>query len=107
MNINSFAVSLTVNSVKVSSDFLVTHFEFKEKMAAEGFASLTHEQSGTNIIYMQTGIEVLPEFMRYTPNSGNILAFVTTNIEAEEERLKQAYRLYYPYKPKNGVKNCL
>ena len=90
MNINSFAVSLTVNNVKVSANFLVTHFGFKEKMAADGFASLIHEESGTNIIFMQTGIDVLPEFMRHTPNAGSILAFVTTNIDAQEQRLKQA-----------------
>lgn len=90
MNINSFAVSLTVNNVNASAEFLKSHFCFIEKTTAEGFASLVHEESGTNIIFMQTGIEVLPEFIRHTPNAGNILAFVTTNIEAEEQRLKLA-----------------
>jgi uncharacterized glyoxalase superfamily protein PhnB len=90
MHIQSFAVSLTVDDVPASSQFLVTHFGFTEKMAADGFASLTHEQSGTNILFMQTGIEVLPPFMRQVRNSGSILAFVTTNIEAEEARLRQA-----------------
>ncbi len=88
--INSFSVSLTVNDVKASSNFLATHFGFEEKMAAAGFASLLHQQSGINIIFMQTGIDVLPTFMRHTPNAGSILAFVTTNIELEEQRLKQA-----------------
>lgn len=90
MNISSLSVSLTVNNVKKSSDFLTKHFGFKEKMAADGFASLIHEATGINIIYMQTGIEVLPEFMRNLPVAGTILAFVTTNLEAEEERLRLA-----------------
>lgn len=90
MNISSLSVSLTVNNVKKSSDFLTKHFGFKEKMAADGFASLIHEATGINIIYMQTGIEVLPEFMRNVPVAGTILAFVTTNLEAEEERLRLA-----------------
>lgn len=90
MNIQSFSVSLTVNNVKASSEFLVRHFGFKEKMAAEGFASLIHESSGINVIYLQTGIEVLPEFMRHIPTAGTILAFVTHNLEAEQERLRLA-----------------
>lgn len=90
MNITSFSVSLTVNNVKISSDFLIKHFGFKEKMSADGFASLIHEASGTNVIYMQTGIEVLPGFLRNVSVAGTILAFVTTNIEAEEERLRLA-----------------
>lgn len=89
MNISSLSVSLTVKDVKISSDFLVRHFGFKEKMAADGFASLIHD-SGINVIFMQTGIEVLPEFLRNVSVAGTILAFVTTNIEAEEERLRSA-----------------
>lgn len=90
MNITSFSVSLTVKSVKISSDFLIKHFGFKEKTSASGFASLVHETSGINVIYLQTGIEVLPEFLRSVSVAGTILAFVTTNIEAEEERLRLA-----------------
>lgn len=90
MNIQSFSVSLTVNNVKASSEFLIRHFGFKEKLAAEGFASLIHEFSGINVIYLQTGIEVLPEFMRHIPAAGTILAFVTHNLEAEQERLRLA-----------------
>ncbi len=90
MKINSFAVSLTVENVNLSSQFLVTHFGFVEKMAAEGFASLQHEQSGIHVIYLQRGIEVLPEFMRNIASEGTILAFVTTHIESEEKRLRSA-----------------
>jgi len=90
MNITSLSVSLTVNNVKSSGDFLIKHFGIKEKIAADGFASLIHETSGINVIYMQTGIEVLPEFLRYVTVAGTILAFVTTNLEAEEERLRLA-----------------
>lgn len=90
MNITSFSVSLTVNNVKISSDFLIKHFGFKEKMSADGFASLIHETSGINVIYMQTGIKVLPEFLRNVSVAGTILAFVTINLEAEEERLRLA-----------------
>jgi len=88
MDISSLSVSLTVKNVKTSSEFLVKYFGFKEKVAADGFSSLIHETSGINVIYMQTGIEVLPEFLRNVTAAGTILAFVTTNLEAEEERLR-------------------
>lgn len=90
MNITSLSVSLTVNNVEASSEFLTKHFGFKEKISANGFASLVHESSGINVIYMQTGIEVLPEFLRSVTVAGTILAFVTTNLEAEQERLRLA-----------------
>lgn len=90
MHITSFSVSLTVNNVQTSSDFLVKHFGFTQKIAADGFASLLHESAGINVIYMQTGLEVLPAALRTIPVAGTILAFVTTNLEAEEERLRLA-----------------
>lgn len=90
MTISSLSVSLTVDNVSTSSNFLIQHFGFKEKIAAEGFASLTHETSGINVIYMQKGIQVLPEFLRNITVAGTILAFVTTDLEAEEERLRLA-----------------
>lgn len=90
MNISSLAISLTVKNVNTSSEFLTKHFGFKEKIAADGFASLVHEASGINVIYMQQGIQVLPDFLRNRTVSGTILAFVTTNLEAEEERLRLA-----------------
>lgn len=90
MNITSLTVSLTVDNVKTSSDFLTKYFGFTEKISENGFASLVHEASGINVVYMQTGIEVLPEFLRNVPVAGTIIAFVTTNLEAEEERLRLA-----------------
>ena len=88
MKISSFTISLTVEDVKLSADFLIKHFGFVEKMAADGFASVQHEESGTNVVYLQRGIEVLPADLRDRRADGVILAFVTTDLEAEEARLK-------------------
>ena len=90
MDILSLSVSLTVDNVEASNFFLQKHFGFEEKIAATGFASLVHKTSGINVIYMQKDILVLPEFIRNLTVAGTILAFVTTNIEAEEERLRLA-----------------
>lgn len=89
MTISSFTVSLTVQDVPASSQFLVDHFGFVEKMAADGFASLQHEASGTNVVYLRTGIEVLPEGFRHQHAAGVILAFTAPDIEAESRRLQQ------------------
>ena len=89
MHILSFSVSLTVSDVPTSASFLTRHFGFLEKTAADGFASLLHEQSGINVIYLRKGIDVLPEDFRDEHAQGVIVALVTTNLEAEEQRLKQ------------------
>ena len=88
MKINSVAMSLTVEDVKASSDFLRKHFAFKEKWSADGFVYLVHENFDVPIIFIETGKEVLPKVIRDQKASGVIVAFVVDDIEAEEKRLK-------------------
>lgn len=90
MNITSFTASLTVRDVRASADFLTTHFGFVEQRAADGYASLVHAASGANIVYLQQGIEVLPEAVRDENARGVILALVTDNLEAHFARLRDA-----------------
>ena len=71
-----------------SSDFLTTHFGFREVMAAEGFVSLARDDAAVDIVLLQRGIEVLPEEQRHQHASGLILAFTVTGIAAELERLR-------------------
>ncbi|MCX4767809.1 VOC family protein [Streptomyces sp. NBC_01275] len=87
MKITSTAVSLTVDDVPASAAFLTRHFGFKEAMAAEGFASLVREDS-VNVIFLQRGIEVLPEGVRDQHAAGVVTAFTVTDLEAEYERLQ-------------------
>jgi len=51
MRITSSAVSLNVDDVAASSTFLTTHFGFREEMAADGFASLTRDDAGMNVVF--------------------------------------------------------
>jgi hypothetical protein len=48
MRITASAVSLNVEDVVASGDFLITHFGFHQLMAADGFASLAREDAGMN-----------------------------------------------------------
>lgn len=89
MNITATTISLTVDDVAASRDFLTTHFGFKEVHAAEGFVSLTRGDAA-DIVLLRRGIEVLPEEQRHQRAAGLILAFTVTGIAAEQERLRAA-----------------
>ncbi|WP_327680026.1 VOC family protein [Kitasatospora sp. NBC_00458] len=90
MQITSSAVSLTVADVDASASFLREHFGFTEQMASDGFVSLGREDAGVNVVFLRRGIEVLPEGFRDQVATGLILAFVVTDVAAEEARLRSA-----------------
>lgn len=88
MRINAAAVSLNVEDVAASSRFLVEHFGFEEAMAADGFASLTREDSGVNVVFLRCGLGSLPEDQRDDHAAGVILAFEVDDLEGELARLR-------------------
>lgn len=88
MRINAAAVSLNVEDVAASSRFLVEHFGFDEAMAADGFASLTREDSGVNVVFLRRGLPSLPEDQRDDHAAGVILAFEVDDLEGELARLR-------------------
>ncbi|GAA2728008.1 VOC family protein [Cellulomonas aerilata] len=87
MRITASAVSLTVDDVEASRDFLVDHFGFTVQMGADGFASLAREDAGMNVIYLRRGMPTLPEDQRDEHARGLIVAFVVDDLEAELARL--------------------
>jgi catechol 2,3-dioxygenase-like lactoylglutathione lyase family enzyme len=88
VKISSSAVSLNVDDVPASSKFLTTHFGFREAMAADGFASLSRDDAGMNVIYLRRGLATLPEDQRDDHADGVILAFVVDDLEGELARLQ-------------------
>lgn len=88
MRITSSAVSLNVEDVEASSAFLVEHFGFREEMAADGFASLTRDDAGINVVFLRRGLESLPDDQRDEHAAGLILAFVVEDLDQELERLR-------------------
>lgn len=87
MNITATTISLTVDDVAASRDFLTTHLGYKEMHAADGFVSLTRGDAAADVVLLRRGIEVLPEDQRDQRAAGLILAFTVTGIEAEQDRL--------------------
>jgi catechol 2,3-dioxygenase-like lactoylglutathione lyase family enzyme len=88
VKITSSAVSLNVEDVAASSSFLINHFGFSEAMAADGFASLTRDDAGMNVIFLRRGLPSLPADQRDDHASGLILAFVVDDLEGELARLQ-------------------
>jgi catechol 2,3-dioxygenase-like lactoylglutathione lyase family enzyme len=89
VQITSSAVSLTVDDVDASSAFFTTHLGFRQAMAADGFVSLTRDDAAMNVIFLRRGISVLPESFRDQHAAGVIVAFVVTDLAAEEKRLRE------------------
>jgi catechol 2,3-dioxygenase-like lactoylglutathione lyase family enzyme len=88
MKISSSAVSLNVDDVAASSAFLTRHFGFREQMSADGFASLTRDDAGMNVVFLRRGLPSLPANQRDEPAAGLIIAFVVDDLEGELARLR-------------------
>ncbi|GAB7191939.1 VOC family protein [Kineococcus sp. NUM-3379] len=88
MKITGSAVSLNVADVGASSAFLSRHFGFEERMAADGFASLTRDDAGMHVIYLRRGLATLPADQRDEHAAGLILAFEVDDLEGELARLE-------------------
>ncbi|HEY7487389.1 MAG TPA: VOC family protein [Streptosporangiaceae bacterium] len=88
MQVTATAVSLNVDDVAASSAFLVEHFGFHEEMAAAGFASLTRDDIGMNVVFLRRGLPTLPADQRDEHATGLILAFVVDDLDGELARLQ-------------------
>lgn len=88
MQVTASAVSLNVEDVAASSAFLTTHFGFRKEMAADGFASLTRDDVGMNVVFLRRGLATLPADQRDDHAQGVILAFVVDDLEGELARLQ-------------------
>jgi catechol 2,3-dioxygenase-like lactoylglutathione lyase family enzyme len=88
MNVTTTTVSLTVDDVTASRDFLVRHLGYQEKAAADGFASLSRGDGAADIVLLRRGIEVLPEDQRDQRASGLILAFTVSDLAGVLSRLE-------------------
>lgn len=89
MKINASTISLTIDDVAASQAFFIEHLGYSERVAAEGFASLTRDDA-VDVVLLQRGIEVLPPEQRDQRAAGLILAFTVDTIDAEEKRLRDA-----------------
>ena len=87
MQVKSSTISLTVADVVASAGFFVEHLGYQQQMAAEGFASLRRDDHAMDVVFLQQGIEVLPEDQRDQHASGLIVALAVADLDAELARL--------------------
>jgi uncharacterized glyoxalase superfamily protein PhnB len=88
VQITASAVSLNVADVAASAAFLISHFGFRQELAAEGFASLARDDAGVNVVFLRRGLPLLPDDQRDTHAAGLILAFVVEDLDGELARLR-------------------
>ncbi|HEX5113849.1 MAG TPA: VOC family protein [Pseudonocardiaceae bacterium] len=87
MKITASAVSLNVDDVTASAEFLIDHFGFRQDMAADGFVSLARDDAGMNVVFLRRGLAILPADQRDDHANGLILAFVVDDLDGELARL--------------------
>ncbi|MFD0418251.1 VOC family protein [Streptomyces sp. NPDC127108] len=90
MNVSASTLSLTVDDVDASRDFLCAHLGYQVAMADDGFASLTRGDAAVDVVLLRRGTEVLPPEQRDQRAAGLILALTVTDLAAEEARLRAA-----------------
>ncbi len=89
MKITASAISLNVDDVTASATFVKQHFGFSEEMSADGFVSLSRQDTGFNLIFLRTGLESFkPIPMRGHRADGLLIVFVVEDIDTEYARLQ-------------------
>ena len=87
MNITATAVSLNVADVEASAAWARRHLGFFVGLAADGFCSLEHPQSGMNLIYLRTGLSSFKPASVAGPADGLLVVFTVEDIDADHARL--------------------
>ncbi|MEV7793510.1 VOC family protein [Streptomyces sp. NPDC087512] len=91
MQITASTVSLTVDDVAASRAFFTAHLGYEERMAADGFSSLSRPDAAADVVLLRRGTEILPSDQRDQRAGGLILAFTLDGgIAHEEARLRAA-----------------
>jgi uncharacterized glyoxalase superfamily protein PhnB len=89
MEITASAISLNVDDVSASAEFVKQHFGFKEEMSAEGFVSLSRPDAGFNLIFLQTRLKSFkPAHLSEHQADGLLIVFVVNDIDREYTRLQ-------------------
>src|SRR5699024_5682634 len=66
-------------------------FGFSTEMSDDGFASLSREDAGFNLIYLRTGLASFrPERLSGPAGQGTLVVFAVEHIDIEYERLRAA-----------------
>jgi len=88
MHITQTAISLNVPDVAASAAFAQTHLGYETAMEADGFISLQHADTGTNLIFLATGLSTFkPAEIAGSAGQGLLLVFVVDDLDVQFERI--------------------
>lgn len=91
MQINTYTVSLNVDDVQASVDFITEHFGFSILMQADGFASVAVEGSDFSIVFLRRGLSTFkPASQADRVAAGLLIAFTIDDIDAQYDRMVAA-----------------
>jgi uncharacterized glyoxalase superfamily protein PhnB len=110
MKITSSAISLNVANVDSSAGFLREHFGFQTEMAQPGFVSLTREDVGFNVVFLEVGLPTFrPASHAGAAGAGLLLVFVVDDIDTEWQRLRNKVPVATPIETEpwgNATSRC-
>lgn len=89
MQVSSAALSLNVDDVAASADWVTRHLGFTEQMSADGFASLSREDVGLNLVFLRCGLETFKPASAAGHADGLIVVFVVDDIDDQYARLQE------------------
>jgi catechol 2,3-dioxygenase-like lactoylglutathione lyase family enzyme len=88
MRFTGSAISLNVDDLEASAEFVKRHFGFEEVMSADGFVSLAHPTAGFNLIYLRIGLPSFkPPALAGHRADGLLVVFVVEDVDAEYARM--------------------
>lgn len=91
MQITNYTLSLNVEDVSASVDFINRHFGFTTLMEADGFAAVGVEGSDFSIAYLRRGLSTFkPASQADKVAAGLLIAFTVDDIDTEYERMVAA-----------------
>lgn len=90
MHITESAISLNVPDVPASAEWAQKHLGFTEVMAADGFCSLSHPDTGFHLIYLQTGLPTFRPASAAGAADGLLVVFTVDDIDADYAALQSA-----------------
>ncbi len=97
MQISQSAISLNVDDPKASAAFLTEHFGFTVDMQDDGFISLSREDAGFNVVYLQTGLKTFkPSTHATSAGAGTLVVFVVDDIDAQWDLLRHSAYIATP-----------
>jgi catechol 2,3-dioxygenase-like lactoylglutathione lyase family enzyme len=89
MQISSSAVSLNVDDVTASAEWVTRHLGFTEQMSADGFASLTKEDAGFHLVFLRRGLPTFKPASAAGSADGLLVVFVVDDIDDQYDRLRR------------------